>query len=46
MTAKVSTLAGRPALDALAARPISIVTEPPGPRAREMISRALPHLRR
>jgi len=44
MTAKVSTLAGRPALDALAARPISIVTEPPGPRAREMISRALPHL--
>ena len=44
MTAKVSTLAGRPALDALAARPISIVTEPPGPRAREMIARALPHL--
>ena len=44
MTAKASTLAGRPALDALAARPISIVTEPPGPRAREMISRALPHL--
>ena len=44
MTAKVSTVAGRPALDALAARPISIVTEPPGPRAREMISRALPHL--
>jgi 4-aminobutyrate aminotransferase len=35
---------GRVALEALAARPISIVTEPPGPRAREMIARALPHL--
>ena len=35
---------GRAALDALAAQPISIVTEPPGPRAREMIARALPHL--
>jgi 4-aminobutyrate aminotransferase len=31
-------------LDELAARPISIVTEPPGPRAQEMIARALPHL--
>ena len=28
----------------LAAQPITIVTEPPGPRAREMIARALPHL--
>jgi 4-aminobutyrate aminotransferase len=35
---------GRAALAALAAAPISIVTEPPGPRAREMIARALPHL--
>jgi 4-aminobutyrate aminotransferase len=35
---------GRAALAALAASPISIVTEPPGPRAREMIARALPHL--
>ncbi len=32
------------ALDALAARPITILTPPPGPRAREMIARALPHL--
>ena len=31
-------------LEALAAQPITIVTEPPGPRAREMIARALPHL--
>ena len=31
-------------LDELAARPISIVTDPPGPRAQEMIARALPHL--
>ena len=36
--------ASRRALEALAAQPISIVTEPPGPRAREMIARALPHL--
>ena len=28
----------------LAAQPISIVTDPPGPRAQEMIARALPHL--
>jgi 4-aminobutyrate aminotransferase len=28
----------------LAAQPIAIVTDPPGPRAREMIARALPHL--
>jgi 4-aminobutyrate aminotransferase len=32
------------AREALAAQPITIVTEPPGPRAREMIARALPHL--
>jgi len=41
MTAPAST---RMALQALAAQPISIVTDPPGPRAREMIARALPHL--
>jgi 4-aminobutyrate aminotransferase len=35
---------GRSELAALAARPISIVTAPPGPRAQEMIARALPHL--
>lgn len=34
----------RLALEALAAQPITIVTEPPGPRAREMIALALPHL--
>jgi 4-aminobutyrate aminotransferase len=34
----------RLALEALAAQPITIVTEPPGPRGREMIARALPHL--
>ena len=34
----------RLALEALAAQPITIATEPPGPRAREMIARALPHL--
>jgi 4-aminobutyrate aminotransferase len=47
MTATVPTNiahAARTALDALAARAISIVTEPPGPRAKEMIARALPHL--
>jgi 4-aminobutyrate aminotransferase len=32
------------ALEALAAQPITITTPPPGPRAREMIARALPHL--
>jgi len=32
------------ALQALAAQPITIVTEPPGPRAKEMIARAVPHL--
>ena len=32
------------ALEALAAQPITIVTPPPGPHAREMIARALPHL--
>jgi 4-aminobutyrate aminotransferase len=31
-------------LATLAARPISMVTDPPGPRAQEMIARALPHL--
>jgi 4-aminobutyrate aminotransferase len=34
----------RAALDALAARPISMVTDPPGPKAKEMIARALPHM--
>jgi 4-aminobutyrate aminotransferase len=41
MTAPASI---RGALEALAAQPISIVTDPPGPRAQEMIARALPHL--
>src|SRR5579864_5095578 len=36
--------AAKLALQALAAQPITIVTPPPGPRAREMIARALPHL--
>ncbi|HMC94579.1 MAG TPA: aminotransferase class III-fold pyridoxal phosphate-dependent enzyme [Polyangia bacterium] len=36
--------AAQAALEALAAQPITIVTPPPGPRAREMIARALPHL--
>lgn len=36
--------AAKLALAALAAQPITIVTPPPGPRAREMIARALPHL--
>ena len=44
MTAQPSPLTGRAALAALAAQPISMVTGPPGPRAREMIARALPHL--
>jgi 4-aminobutyrate aminotransferase and related aminotransferases len=44
MTAPASIHARRIAPEALAARPISIVTEPPGPRGREMIARALPHL--
>jgi 4-aminobutyrate aminotransferase len=39
-----SAAAARLAMQALAAQPITIVTEPPGPRAREMIARALPHL--
>jgi 4-aminobutyrate aminotransferase len=39
-----STSAARAALRALAAQPITIVTPPPGPRAKEMIARALPHL--
>jgi 4-aminobutyrate aminotransferase len=36
--------ATRAALDALAAQPITLVTPPPGPKAKEMIARALPHL--
>lgn len=36
--------AARTELDQLARRPITIVTPPPGPRAREMIARARPHL--
>ncbi|HEY4394029.1 MAG TPA: aminotransferase class III-fold pyridoxal phosphate-dependent enzyme [Polyangia bacterium] len=39
-----STRAASAALEALAARPIEIVTPPPGPKAQEMIARALPHL--
>ncbi len=34
----------RVAMQALAAQPITIVTEPPGPIARQMIAAALPHL--
>ncbi|HVV50617.1 MAG TPA: aminotransferase class III-fold pyridoxal phosphate-dependent enzyme [Polyangia bacterium] len=34
----------RAALDALAAQPITLVTPPPGPKGKEMIARALPHL--
>src|SRR5258705_13386382 len=39
-----SSAAARLALQALAAQPITIVTPPPGPRAREMIARAKPHM--
>jgi 4-aminobutyrate aminotransferase len=39
-----SAAAAKLALQALAAQPITIETEPPGPRAREMIARALPHM--
>ncbi|HSZ80742.1 MAG TPA: aminotransferase class III-fold pyridoxal phosphate-dependent enzyme [Polyangia bacterium] len=39
-----SAAAAKLALQALAAQPITIATEPPGPRAREMIARALPHM--
>jgi 4-aminobutyrate aminotransferase len=38
------TAAAQTSLADLAAQPISIVTDPPGPRAQEMIARALPHL--
>jgi 4-aminobutyrate aminotransferase len=38
------TVAAKSSLADLAAQPISIVTDPPGPRAQEMIARALPHL--
>jgi len=43
---RLSPLGGRAgtALDELARRPITIVTPPPGPRGREMIARAKPHL--
>jgi 4-aminobutyrate aminotransferase len=44
MTPGASAAAAKLALQALAAQPITIVTEPPGPRAKEMIARALPHL--
>jgi 4-aminobutyrate aminotransferase len=40
----ISSAAAKLALQALAAQPITIVTEPPGPRAKEMIARAVPHL--
>ena len=36
--------AGQLARQALAAQPITIVTEPPGPRARELIARERPYL--
>jgi 4-aminobutyrate aminotransferase len=39
-----SSAAAKLALQALASQPITIVTEPPGPRAKEMIARAVPHL--
>jgi 4-aminobutyrate aminotransferase len=39
-----SAAAAKLALQALAAQPITIATAPPGPRAREMIARAKPHL--
>jgi 4-aminobutyrate aminotransferase len=39
-----SSAAARLALQALAAQPITMVTPPPGPRAKEMIARALPHM--
>jgi 4-aminobutyrate aminotransferase len=39
-----SAAAAKLALQALAAQPITIVTEPPGPRALEMIKRAQPYL--
>jgi 4-aminobutyrate aminotransferase len=39
-----SAAAAKLALEALAAQPITIVTEPPGPRGKEMIARAVPFL--
>lgn len=42
--ASSSSAAAKLALQALASQPITIVTEPPGPRAKEMIARAVPHL--
>jgi 4-aminobutyrate aminotransferase len=38
------TAPAKSSLADLATQPIAIVTDPPGPRAREMIARALPHL--
>ncbi|HEY7376185.1 MAG TPA: aminotransferase class III-fold pyridoxal phosphate-dependent enzyme [Polyangia bacterium] len=38
------TAPAKSSLAELATQPIAIVTDPPGPRAREMIARALPHL--
>ena len=38
------TAPAKSSLAELATQPIAIVTEPPGPRGREMIARALPHL--
>jgi 4-aminobutyrate aminotransferase len=43
-TSTIPSGAARLALQALAAQPITIVTPPPGPRAKEMIARALPHM--
>jgi 4-aminobutyrate aminotransferase len=40
----MTAAAARTELDVLASRPISIVSPPPGPKAREMIARAQPHL--
>jgi 4-aminobutyrate aminotransferase len=44
MSHGASAAAAKLALQALAAQPITIVTAPPGPRAKEMIARAVPHL--
>ncbi len=43
MTDKAATGAGKEATS-LASQPIRIVTDPPGPRAKEMIARAMPHM--
>ncbi len=44
MTASASSKTLASDFASLAAHPIQIVTEPPGPRAKEMIARALPHM--